>query len=613
MRRAKMQLRMRWNESWRRIDAVGPEGLQRLAALLCPVLVAWSAAITPGADFQQISPFDDTRCTAEEREKIEKAVPTKAVVPPAGPRKVLLFGLNVGYPGSNERFPNRKYPAHVTAAGHRSIAHANLAFTLIGQKTGAFETVASDDPAVFKPENLKRFDAVVFNNTVGNPFDDPQLRQGLLEFVCGGGGLLGIHGASLTFTDWHKGCRETWPEFGAMLGARGANHRQYHEPVVMKLDDPDHPLNRVFAGKESAYASEFFRFHDPYSRKRVRVLLSIDTEKTDLSSRKPEREDNDYALAWVRNYGQGRVFYSTIGHDAYVFWDPTLLEFYLGALQFVAGDLPAPTVPSALVTPAVRAQEKLGWHLAVTAYTFHKYTLFETIDKTAELGIPYVEGLSFQKVSKEIPKNLDLKLTDEELEQVRRRLDASGVRMLTYFYGRIPGDEAGCRKVFEFGRKLGIETFLSEPQPESLPTIDRFCQQYGINVALHNHDQKASPHYWRPEKIVEVCQGLSPRIGACADMGYWMRSGIDPIEAVKILQDRLLTVQMHDLDTRAGGHDVPWGTGVGETARFLETVHALGIRPVTFGLEYSYDWFDSMPEVRQCAEFFNQESIQLAK
>ena len=76
----------------------------------------------------------------------------------------------------------------------------------------------------------------------------------------------------------------------------------------------------------------------------------------------------------------------------------------------------------------------------------------EAIDKTAQLGLPYMGGLSFQKVSKEIPKNFDMKLTDDELKQIRLKLDSAGIRLLTYYFHNIPGDKAGCREVFEFGR-----------------------------------------------------------------------------------------------------------------------------------------------------------------
>ena len=75
---------------------------------------------------------------------------------------------------------------------------------------------------------------------------------------------------------------------------------------------------------------------------------------------------------------------------------------------------------------ALRAQEKLGWRLGVEAYTFHKFTFFETVEKTAQLGLPYVGGLNFQKVSKEIPKNFDPALSDEELLAIIIRVGRRG-------------------------------------------------------------------------------------------------------------------------------------------------------------------------------------------
>jgi type 1 glutamine amidotransferase/sugar phosphate isomerase/epimerase len=539
-----------------------------------------------------------TAATGNERELIEAALPARAFAPPRKPRKLLIFDRNVNY------------------GGHASIPTANLAFELMGRKTGAFDTVVSRDPEVFQPESLRQFDAVFFNNTVGNLFTDPALRQSLVDFVYAGGGMMGVHGTSVAFTQW-PGAIEDWPEFGLMIGARGANHRASDEHVFIKLDDPAHPLNQAFGGQGFDYRDEFFRVHEPYSRKRVRVLLSIDTDKTDLHQGpgygKLERADNDFALAWVRNYGRGRTFYCTIGHNPYVFRDPKMLPFYLAAAQFVLGDLPAPTIPSANLTPAIRAQEKLGWRLGIEAYTFHKFSLFEAIDKTAALGLPFMGGLSFQRVSDGISKNFGPGLSDDELRQIRLKLDAAGVRLLTYYIQDIPGDDPGCRKVFEFARKIGIETIMSEPKPEALGTVEQFCDACDINVALFNYDAKASPVYWNPAGILEVCKGRSKRLGACADLGYWMRRGLDPIQAARQLKDRLIAVQMHDLNERGtDGHDVPWGTGAGDTAAFLHELHRLGVRPTMFGIEYPHHGPESMPDIAQCVAFFNQACLALA-
>ena len=388
-----------------------------------PLLMLAQAAATENSDAV-------AQPTEEVRAQIEAALPEKAPATAARPRRLLIYDANVGYPGHPSRFV------------------ANWAFQRMGEKTGAFETVISRDPQVFDPQSLRQFDAVLLNNTVGNLFQDPTLRQSLAEFVYAGGGLMGIHGTTVAFTRWTEGAQDDWPEFGRMLGARGAAHRESDERGMVKLDSPDHPLNRPFPSQGFEYRDEFFRVHDPYSRDRLRVLFSIDTQQTDLDrdGRTPERADQDYALSWVRSYGRGRVCYCTIGHHPRVFWDPLMLQFYLHASQFVLGDLAAPTTPSNRLSPAVLRQEAWGWKLGITAYTFHKYTMFETIDKTRELGLSYVGGLSFQKVSKEIPKNFDANLSDDELRQVRMKMDDAGVRMPTFFYATIPGDEAGCRR-----------------------------------------------------------------------------------------------------------------------------------------------------------------------
>jgi type 1 glutamine amidotransferase/sugar phosphate isomerase/epimerase len=528
----------------------------------------------------------------EARQQIEAALPARAPAAAGESRKLLVYDGNVGY------------------GGHGSIPYANHALARMGEKTGTYTTVVSRDPAVFARDHLQQFDAVCLNNTVGNLFTDPVLRQNLLEFVLAGGGLLGIHGTTVAFTDFQQGAQETWPEFGRMLGGRGAAHLAQDEQVVVKLDSPDHPLNQPFGGQGFTHVSEFFRVGDPYSRDRVHVLLSIDVDRTELpppgTHPGVERADRDYALAWTRNYGRGRVVYCTIGHSPRDFLDPKMLAFYLGAVQFVMGDLDGSTLPSARCTPTVMAREANGWRLSLPMWTFHRFTLLEGIEKTRQLGLSYVGGLSFQKVSDDIPQNFDAALTDAQLERIRLAMDDAGVRMPTCFYATIPGDEEGCRKVFEFGRKMGIETFISEPAPETLDMIERFCDQYDIKVAIHNHGPDQSPVYWQPEGVLKVCQGRSKRIGACPDTGYWIRSGIDPLEGIRKLGDRLITIQAHDLhELSPEGHDVPWGTGQARFAELVQELQRLGIEPTVFDVEYSHDFDNNMPQIAQCIEFFD--------
>ena len=123
-----------------------------------------------------------------------------------------------------------------------------------------------------------------------------------------------------------------------------------------------------------------------------------------------------------------------------------MLEFYLGAIQFVIGDIDGTTTPSNRLSPAVARREKIGWRLAVTAWGLHKFTLFETIDKTRNRPAN-IEGLL--PAAAEIPKN-DANLTTTL--RVRLKMDDAGADADAFLRGD-PGDEQGCRP--EFGTSWG--------------------------------------------------------------------------------------------------------------------------------------------------------------
>ncbi len=507
----------------------------------------------------------------EELERIEAAIPESAPAPPRKPRRLLVFDLNVGYPG------------------HASCRTANLAFESMGRRTGAFETTVSRDPSVFEPGSLAKFDAVFLNNTVGNLFTDPALRRSLAEFVYGGGGLMGVHGTSVAFTRWTEGGKEDWPEFGIILGARGANHRAPDERVFIKLDDPEHPLNEAFGGRGFEYRSEFFRFHEPYSRRRVRVLLSIDTARTDMNQGpaygRIKREDDDYALAWVLSYGRGRVFYCTIGHAPSVFWDPTMLKFYLAAAQFVLGDLPAPATPSARLTRAARAQERLGWRLCLHD---RGETLFDAVEAASRLGIQHVIARISRPVSREIPAKLGPGLAPEALERIRLKLDSAGVGLPAAEIPEIPADPDARRRLFESGRKAGVEIFLSEPPRDGLDAAEKLCDESGIRLALRGPD---------PDKLAELCRGRGPAIGACADVVEWLRSGKDPVKAMETLGGRLAAVRLSDI---AGAE------------RLMREVRRLQKGPVIFGMDLRGGAPAGISEAERDVELFNRICADLS-
>jgi type 1 glutamine amidotransferase len=101
----------------------------------------------------------------------------------------------------------------------------------------------------------------------------------------------------------------------------------------------------AFEGKDFHLADEIYEFGDPYDRKKLRVLLSLDVTRTNMGVKWISRKDNDFAQAWVKPYGKGRVFYTGFGHRTELYWNPAILRFYLDGIQFAAGDIQAPAAP----------------------------------------------------------------------------------------------------------------------------------------------------------------------------------------------------------------------------------------------------------------------------
>ena len=182
---------------------------------------------------------------------------------------------------------------------------------------------------------------------------------------------------------------------------------------------------------------------------------------------------------------------------------------------------------------------------------------------------------------------------------------------MNYGVVQLPNDLAECRKVFDFAKTMGIETIVSEPPLDALGLVDTLCQEYGVSMAIHNHP--APSIYWNPDTVVTACEGRSTHIGACADTGHWVRSGIDPLQALNKLEGRIISLHIKDVDREApDADDVPWGEGVGIIRALLEEVGRQGIQPV-FSIEYEkHSEEDPLPEVAKCVDYFRQVCAELA-
>ena len=244
-----------------------------------------------------------------------------------------------------------------------------------------------------------------------------------------------------------------------------------------------------------------------------------------------------------------------------------------------------------------------GFAIGCQAYSFNRYTVFEAIEKTAETGGKVIEFFPGQKLSKEEPSvTWNHSASEEVIAKVQAKLKQHSIKAVNY--GVVGGkDEAEWRKIFEFGKKLGLYGITTEDVTK-LDIIEPLVKEFDIRVGIHDHPRRPNdPNYkvWDPHYIVQITKDRDSRIGACADTGHWQTSGLNPVYCLRVLKGRVISSHMKDKTDFGPGHDVPYGTGVGEIKRCLEELKKQGFVG-NISVEYEYNWEHSVPEVKQCID-----------
>jgi type 1 glutamine amidotransferase len=217
---------------------------------------------------------------------------------------------------------------------HADSIDASVAlFQQLAQQSGAFEVDHTEDVSLLNAANLRNYDAVYFFTSGELPLSDQQ-KADLLDFVRQGKGFGGSHSA----TDSNY----TWPEYGDLIGGYFDGHPWAQEAAV-DVEDPQSPLVK-HAAPSFRFTEEFYQFRS-FSRDRVRVLLTLDTHTVDLSAPGVNRTDGDFALAWIRNFGKGRVFYSAFGHFPESFTREPVRTMLLQAILWLTGQIAVDATP----------------------------------------------------------------------------------------------------------------------------------------------------------------------------------------------------------------------------------------------------------------------------
>ncbi len=549
---------------------------------------------------EKVSDADLKRRSDETLQKIRAAIPVKAYAAPRKPRKLLVIESLHGM-------------------SHDTIPDTNIMLEEMGRITGAWTTEFSNDLNNLKYPKIKDYDGIFLNSIVGEFAADLAVRDGLARFVREGGGIGGIHG-----TPWAS---RNWDEFAEMIGSQSAPHRI--EQGVMKVYDAASPIMKPFGGKDLNFREEYYRFeHEGRGRLRwdqVRVLMTVALDDPKIEPRPwtgYKRPDNIYPVTWIRTYGKGRVFYSSLGHMPDTFTTPELVGHFFAGVQFLLGDLdadatpnpprptssgaafaapagtaaasaPATTQPQAPPVPSISQRPNgsslgtirvgaadnniwFGWRVGMPSIAIKGLTFSEALARadTYPIGMTSVVAASIQTVSAEVPKPLDYRLQPGERRAVNYRLRELNQQILGYVVPNLGADAATRRKVFEFAKAINAPAIITNDSLPIFAELDALAEEFGINVAFIN------PAH--PKSLLTAIEGRSKRLGIAADLEGWMTSGLKPVDLLPIVKDRLLFVRVSDRSALGpSGQTVPIGEGVGGLGDFFLAAYKAGIKPLS--------------------------------
>lgn len=225
------------------------------------------------------------------------------------------------------------YVTHSAGYRHDSIVTSLGVLRSVAERNGKLEITATEDLSLLNAANLAQYDALFFFSSGELPLLDQQ-KQDLLDFVRSGKGFGGVHSATDTLYGWEP--------YGQLIGAYFDGHPWVHEASV-QVEDPDFP-GMSGLGPSFRMVEEFYQFR-AFSRDRVRVLMTLDSNTIDLGLPGVNRTDRDFALAWCHNFGRGRVFYSALGHFDETWLDARFQQMLEGALLWLVDEVRADATP----------------------------------------------------------------------------------------------------------------------------------------------------------------------------------------------------------------------------------------------------------------------------
>jgi inosose dehydratase len=241
--------------------------------------------------------------------------------------------------------------------------------------------------------------------------------------------------------------------------------------------------------------------------------------------------------------------------------------------------------------PARAADPEL--RLGIQLYSLRGYPVDEALRHAKDIGFQFVEFY---------PGMYPLNSNPEQIVAMKSKLAELGLTISAHGVNGFRGDAAANRKVFEFAKAAGIRTLTADPTPEAFTSLDELVKEFDIRIAIHNHGPKH-----RYNKVLDVLRAIEKhdeRIGACADLGHFIRSGENPVEVIRLLKGRLYGVHLKDFqDMQEKTKGVILGKGHLDVPAVFAALEQVGFpADGALSLEYEENPKDPLADIRECLE-----------
>jgi inosose dehydratase len=265
--------------------------------------------------------------------------------------------------------------------------------------------------------------------------------------------------------------------------------------------------------------------------------------------------------------------------------------------------------------PQVRAEEKKddpfgGFTLGIQSYTFRNFDLEPALKRTQDLGLHSIE-----LYQKHAPANA----TPEQVKAILTTCKGYGVTPIAYGVQNFTKNHDANKKLFDFGKTLGIHTFSANPEPDSFDSLDKLCEEYKIAIAIHPHGPMGDKldRWYSAEIIIEAVKNHHPLIGTCLDTGHLIRSAqppfnkkLDPAQQVRVMGARNFGMHLKDHDNEKRT-DVVYGKGVLDVPGVLKALRDVDFKGY-ISIEYEANPNNPSPDVAQCVQIFKDSVKKLA-